>query len=77
MNILKYITLADFLTVLNALVGFLAIMYVIDGLFVNAFILILFAIILDGLDGFFARMMKLPSRSWKRSLSKPRSCRSP
>ena len=56
MSILKYISLADFITVLNALIGFLAIMYVIDKLFINAFILILFAIILDGLDGLLARM---------------------
>lgn len=58
MSILKHITLADFLTVLNALIGFLAIMYVIDKLFVNALILILFAIILDGLDGIMARMTR-------------------
>ncbi len=58
MSILKYITLADFITVLNALVGFLAIMYVIDKLYINALILILFAIILDGIDGIIARMMK-------------------
>jgi CDP-diacylglycerol--serine O-phosphatidyltransferase len=56
MSILKYITVADFITVLNALIGFLAIMYVIDKLFVNALILILFAVILDGLDGLLARM---------------------
>ena len=58
MSILKYISIADFITVLNALIGFLAIMYVIDKLFINAFILILFAIILDGLDGLVARMTK-------------------
>jgi CDP-diacylglycerol--serine O-phosphatidyltransferase len=55
MSILKYITLADFITALNGLFGFLAIMYVIDELFVNALILILLAIILDGLDGLLAR----------------------
>ncbi len=58
MSILKYITVADFITVLNALIGFLAIMYVIDRLFANAFILILFAIILDGIDGMLARMTR-------------------
>ncbi len=58
MSVLKYITLADLITILNALVGFLAIMYVIDGLFNNAFIFILFAIILDGLDGSIARMIR-------------------
>lgn len=57
MSILKYITVADFITVLNALLGFLAIMYVIDKLYINAFILILFAIVLDGLDGLLARMV--------------------
>ena len=56
MSILKYISLADFITVLNALICFLAIMYVIDKLFINALILILFAIILDGLDGLLARL---------------------
>jgi len=58
MSILKYISIADFITVLNALIGFLAIMYVIDELFVNALILILFAIILDGLDGLVARLVR-------------------
>jgi CDP-diacylglycerol--serine O-phosphatidyltransferase len=58
MSIFKYITIADFFTVLNALIGFLAIMYVIDKLYINALILILFAIILDGLDGLMARMIK-------------------
>lgn len=57
MTIFKYITVADFITVLNALIGFLAIMYVIDKAFINAFILILFAIIFDGLDGFVSRMV--------------------
>ena len=57
-GILNQITVADVLTVFNALIGFLAIMYVIDKLYVNAFILILFAIILDGLDGIFARLVK-------------------
>jgi CDP-diacylglycerol--serine O-phosphatidyltransferase len=58
MSIFKYISVPDFITVLNSLIGFLAIMYVIDKLFINALILILFAIILDGLDGVFARMTK-------------------
>jgi CDP-diacylglycerol--serine O-phosphatidyltransferase len=57
MSIFKYITVADFITVLNALIGFLAIMYVIDKAFINAFILILFAIILDGLDGVLSRII--------------------
>lgn len=59
MSILKYITIADCITVLNGLIGFLAIMYVIDELFINALILILFAVILDGLDGLLARMTRL------------------
>jgi CDP-diacylglycerol--serine O-phosphatidyltransferase len=58
MSIFKYITIADFITVINALIGFLAIMYVIDKLYVNALILILFAIILDGLDGILARQFR-------------------
>ncbi len=58
MSILKYISIADFITVVNALIGFLAIMYVIDKLFINALILILFAVILDGLDGLLARMIR-------------------
>jgi CDP-diacylglycerol--serine O-phosphatidyltransferase len=58
MSIFKYITIADFITVINALIGFLAIMYVIDKLYINAIILILFAIILDGLDGIFARQFR-------------------
>lgn len=58
MNILRMITIADIITVINALIGFLAIMYVIDGFFINAVIFILFAIILDGLDGLTARIIK-------------------
>ena len=46
---------ADFLTLGNALCGFLAMTYVADGRFTAAALLILLAALLDGLDGAVAR----------------------
>jgi len=58
LKILKSIAIADVITLLNALIGFLAIMYIIDGVIEHAYPLILFAIILDGIDGVVARYFK-------------------
>jgi CDP-diacylglycerol--serine O-phosphatidyltransferase len=58
LKILKMISIADVVTLLNGLIGFLAIMYVIDGVIENAYPLILFAVILDGIDGMVARFFK-------------------
>jgi len=58
MKIFSYIGPADYITIVNGLLGFLAIMYVIDKNFRIAFILILVVILLDGLDGIIARYLK-------------------
>ena len=58
MKIFNSIGPADYVTLVNGLLGFLAIMYVIDTNFRMAFILILIVIILDGLDGIIARHLK-------------------
>lgn len=48
-------SIADIFTMVNALVGFLAITYVVDGLFGLASLLLFVAVLLDGLDGALAR----------------------
>ncbi len=50
---------ADIITLSNALLGFLAITYIVDGLLRVASILILICIILDGADGWVARRLKI------------------
>lgn len=52
---IRKISLADLFTLGNGLLGFLAITYVIDGLFIYAGTLMVLAIALDGLDGAVAR----------------------
>ncbi len=55
MNIFKQVTLADSLSVLNALLGFSAISYVlINGLDKNAFTFFYLAVLADGADGLVA-----------------------
>jgi CDP-diacylglycerol--serine O-phosphatidyltransferase len=49
---------ADFVTLANGFCGLLAIMYVFDGEFRLAMMLILLGIIIDGIDGLMARMFK-------------------
>lgn len=48
----------DLVTLLNGFLGLLAIMYIIDGNFTLGMLLILVAIIADGLDGLLARLFK-------------------
>ena len=62
MNSPKQIHPADYITILNAVAGFLAITYIIDGSFrtvdtrfLQAALLILAALFLDGIDGYVAR----------------------
>ena len=55
MRILRRLSIADFVTFSNALVGFLAIMYLIDNKIYYAYPLLLIATILDALDGMVAR----------------------
>lgn len=49
---------ADFVTLANGFTGLLAIMYIFDGEFKIAMMLILFGIIIDGIDGLLARMLR-------------------
>ncbi len=55
MTLLRKLSAADLVTLTNALLGFLAITYVVDGRYELAGLLIFVAIILDGLDGALAR----------------------
>ncbi|MFQ6127905.1 MAG: CDP-diacylglycerol--serine O-phosphatidyltransferase [Thermoplasmata archaeon] len=55
MGIARRMSMADFFTLANALLGFLAITYVTDGKYPLAGLLIFIAILLDGLDGALAR----------------------
>ena len=55
MNWVRRLSVADYLTLGNAVLGFLAITYVIDKRLTEASILILVAILVDGLDGWAAR----------------------
>ncbi len=58
LKILKLISIADIVTLFNGLIGFLAIMYIIDGAIHNAFPLILVCVVLDGVDGVVARYFR-------------------
>lgn len=49
---------ADLVTLANGFAGLLAIMYIQDGLFPNALLLLYLAVILDGLDGRVAALSK-------------------
>lgn len=55
MNILKLIKLPDLVTIVNALLGFIALLMVARGEIESASVLILVAALVDGLDGFIAR----------------------
>lgn len=50
---------ADLITLSNALLGFLAITYIVDGLYRISSILLLICIVLDGADGWVARRLKI------------------
>ncbi|MFH0815444.1 MAG: CDP-diacylglycerol--serine O-phosphatidyltransferase [Methanobacteriota archaeon] len=53
----RSITVADMFTLANGLLGFMAITYIIDRNFMLASFLILIAMVMDGLDGYFARRL--------------------
>ena len=55
MNILKLIKLPDLVTIVNALLGFVALLMVAMGEISSAAIIILIAALVDGLDGVLAR----------------------
>lgn len=59
------INLANFLTLLNGLVGFLSIIFILEGDVESPLKLILFATILDGLDGRVARLFNRTSELGK------------
>lgn len=58
MRWLSKITSADLLTLINGLLGMLAITYILDGKHVFATMLIFMAVIVDGMDGMAARKFK-------------------
>jgi CDP-diacylglycerol--serine O-phosphatidyltransferase len=51
----RKVSIADVITIVNAMVGFIAITYVIDRRWVEASSLVIAGVVLDGLDGFAAR----------------------
>ncbi len=51
----RKVSIADVITIVNAMVGFVAITYVIDRKWLEASSLIIAGVVLDGLDGFAAR----------------------
>jgi len=55
LTIFKLLRLADAFTVANAALGFLAITYISDGKYALAEVLIMLAVVADGLDGIVAR----------------------
>lgn len=55
----RTLNIADFITLLNGILGFLAITYIIDGLYRISSILIVFSILIDGADGFIARKLNI------------------
>lgn len=58
MNILKLIKLPDLVTIINALLGFVALLMVTRGEIRSAAVLILVAALADGLDGVLARKIE-------------------
>ncbi|UCD92542.1 MAG: CDP-alcohol phosphatidyltransferase family protein [Methanobacteriota archaeon] len=55
MTWLRKVSYADLLTIGNGVSGFIAITYIIDGKFLFAYVFLVLAIVLDGLDGVVAR----------------------
>jgi CDP-diacylglycerol--serine O-phosphatidyltransferase len=51
----RKVSIADVITIVNAMVGFVAITYVIDRKWIEASSLVIAGVVLDGLDGFAAR----------------------
>jgi CDP-diacylglycerol--serine O-phosphatidyltransferase len=51
----RKVSIADVITIVNAMVGFVAITYVIDRKWLEASSLVIAGVVLDGLDGFAAR----------------------
>jgi len=51
----RRVSIADVITIVNAMVGFVAITYVIDRKWLEASSLVIAGVVLDGLDGFAAR----------------------
>jgi len=56
---LSSLTVPDYITISNGLLGFLAITYIIDKKFYLASIILIICIGLDGLDGYLARKLSL------------------
>jgi len=58
MRWIRKISAADYVSLANGLVGFLAITYIIDGSFAMAYLCLFLCILIDGLDGRVARYFK-------------------
>jgi len=58
MNIIRILTLADIITLSNAVCGVLSIVFAIERSFTTAMLFLILAVILDGLDGIVARTTK-------------------
>jgi CDP-diacylglycerol--serine O-phosphatidyltransferase len=56
MNIFSKVKIADLFTLANGLLGFIAITYIVDHNYLAASLLILVAMVMDGLDGYIARL---------------------
>ena len=64
MRITRLISIADILTLVNALLGFSAIILALDGQIVFSIYAILLGILCDGLDGVDSSFARVP-RSWR------------
>ncbi|MCK5547896.1 MAG: CDP-diacylglycerol--serine O-phosphatidyltransferase [Thermoplasmata archaeon] len=58
MRWIRKVSIADYVTIANGLLGFLAITYIIDGKFIVAYMLLMVCILVDGIDGKLARFFK-------------------
>ena len=56
MSIFSKVKIADLFTLANGLLGFIAITYIVDHSYLAASLLILVAMVMDGLDGYIARL---------------------
>lgn len=62
MRWIKKVSVADYVTLTNGLLGFIAITYIIDGKFTVAYTLLFLCILIDGIDGRLARFFKSKHR---------------
>ncbi len=58
MRWIRKVSIADYFTLANGLLGFLAITYIVDGRFAVAYLLLFVAVLVDGIDGRLARFLE-------------------